>query len=205
MKNTKTCPKCNSSDIVRIDGYSGPYGTGNNIMTKNTIFSAVNVNRYICCECGYTEEWIDREDIEKVKNSKKAIVMSAFDNSEFEKYKAEAQEKWGKTDAYKQHEERTRHYSKQKWNDLTEEMDHIMSEFASCMRKVKRPDSTEAQSLVKMLQNHITKNYYLCTNEILTGLGQMYLADERFKNNIDKHANGTATFICEAIEVYCRK
>jgi hypothetical protein len=73
------------------------------------------------------------------------------------------------------------------------------------MRKVKRPDSTEAQSLVKMLQNHITRNYYLCTNEILTGLGQMYLADERFKNNIDKHAAGTAAFICEAIEVYCRK
>ena len=132
-------------------------------------------------------------------------VMSAFDNTEFEKHKVEAQEKWGKTDAYKQHAERTRHYSKQKWNDLTEEMDHIMSEFASCMRKVKRPDSTEAQSLVKMLQNHITKNYYLCTNEILTGLGQMYLADERFKNNIDKHAAGTAAFICEAIEVYCRK
>lgn len=72
MKDTKTCPKCNSSDVVRIDGYAGPYGTGNNIMTKSTIFSAVNVNRYICCECGYTEEWIDREDIEKVKNSKKA-------------------------------------------------------------------------------------------------------------------------------------
>ena len=65
-------PVITLSDIVRIDGYSGPYGTGNNIMTKNTIFSAVNVNRYICCECGYTEEWIDREDIEKVKNSKKA-------------------------------------------------------------------------------------------------------------------------------------
>ena len=47
MKKTKICPKCNSSDIVRIDGYSGPYGTGNNIMTKNTIFSAVNVNRYM--------------------------------------------------------------------------------------------------------------------------------------------------------------
>lgn len=72
MKSTKICPKCNSTDIVRIDGYSGPYGTGNNIIIKGTIFSAVNVNRYICCECGYTEEWIDREDIEKAKNSKKA-------------------------------------------------------------------------------------------------------------------------------------
>ena len=72
MKNTRICPKCSSADIVRIDGYAGPYGSGNHIMTGNTVFSAVNVNRYVCCECGYTEEWIDREDIEKVKKSKKA-------------------------------------------------------------------------------------------------------------------------------------
>ena len=136
---------------------------------------------------------------------KGANVMSAFDNSEFEKHKVEAQEKWGKTNAYKEHAERTKNYSKQKWNDLAEGMDHIMAEFASCMKKEKKPDSTEAQNLVKMLQNHITENYYLCTNEILAGLGQMYVADERFRNNIDKHADGTAEFICEAIEVYCRK
>ncbi len=131
--------------------------------------------------------------------------MSAFDNSEFEKYKVEAQEKWGKTEAYRQHAERTKHYSKQKWNNLAEGMDHIMEEFSLCMRKGERPDSTEAQNFVKMLQNHIAENYYHCTNEILIGLGQMYIADERFKNNIDKHANGTAAFICEAIEVYCHK
>ena len=132
-------------------------------------------------------------------------VMTAFDNSEFEKHKAEAREKWGKTDAYKEHAERTKNYSKQKWNDLAEEMDHIMAEFALCMRKDESPASTEAQDLVKMLQNHITENYYLCTNEILASLGQMYVADERFTNNIDKHAGGTATFICEAIAVYCSK
>lgn len=50
-----------------------------------------------------------------------------------------------------------------------------------------------------------SENYYLCTNQILAGLGQMYVADERFKSNIDKHADGTAEFICEAIEIYCRK
>lgn len=136
---------------------------------------------------------------------KGANVMSAFDNSEFEKHKLEAQEKWGKTDAYKQHAERTRHYSKQKWNDLAEGMDQIMAAFASCMKKAERPDSTEAQNLVKTLQSHISENYYLCTKEILSGLGQMYVADERFRNNIDKHADGTAAFISEAIKVYCRK
>ena len=132
-------------------------------------------------------------------------VMKSFDNSEFEKHKAEAREKWGKTDAYKEHVERTKNYSKQKWNDLAEGMEHIMAEFALCMKKGESSDSTEAQNLVKMLQNHITGNYYVCTNEILAGLGQMYVADERFTNNIDKHADGTATFICEAIQVYCRK
>ena len=132
-------------------------------------------------------------------------VMKAFDNSEFEKHKAEVKEKWGSTDAYKEHAERTKGYSEQKWNDLAEGMNHIMEEFALCMRKDNSPDSTEAQNLVKMLQSHITENYYCCTKEILAGLGQMYVADERFKNNIDKHADGTAAFICEAIAVYCGK
>ena len=132
-------------------------------------------------------------------------VMKAFDNSEFEKYKAEAQEKWSNTDAYKEHAEKTKHYSKQKWDTLAEGMNHIMGEFAVCMKNGKMSDSEEAQSLVKMLKNHITENYYLCTNEILDGLGKMYVADERFKNNIDKHAEGTAAFISEAIAVYCGK
>jgi hypothetical protein len=80
-----------------------------------------------------------------------------------------------------------------------------MAEFAVCMRKLKMPDSAEVQNLVKILQDHINENYYLCTNQILVGLGQMYVADDRFKSNIDKHADGTARFICEAIEIYCRK
>ena len=153
---------------------------------------------------------LKKERLERLISSiddamKGANVMSAFDNSEFEKHKVEAQEKWGTTDAYKEHEEKTKNYSNQKWNDLAAGMDRIMAEFALCVINGKTPNCNEAQNLVKMLQNYITENYYLCTNEILAGLGQMYVADERFKNNIDKHASGTATFICEAIEVYCKK
>ena len=118
---------------------------------------------------------------------------------------AEAQEKWGKTDAYKEHKEKTKNYSKQKWNDLAEGMDCIMAEFSLCIRKNEAPDSVAAQNLVTALQNHITENYYHCTKEMLASLGQMYVADARFKNNIDKHADGTAEFICEAIGAYCRK
>ncbi|MCI7098159.1 MAG: hypothetical protein MR966_04430 [Lachnospiraceae bacterium] len=71
MKNSRVCPKCGCGDIIKVDGYAGAYGSGNNIMVGKTIFSAVNVNRYICCGCGFTEEWIDREDIEKVRKSKR--------------------------------------------------------------------------------------------------------------------------------------
>ena len=130
-------------------------------------------------------------------------VMSAFDNSEFEKHKAEAQERWARTQAYKEHEKRTKDYSKQKWNDLAQGMDSIMAEFAACLKNGEAPASDAAQALAQKLQAHITENYYHCTREILAGLGQMYVADERFKNNIDKHGEGTARFIREAIGVYC--
>ena len=123
----------------------------------------------------------------------------------FEKYKAEAQEKWGKTDAYKEYGEKTGAYSKQQWNDLAQGMDEIMAAFAACLKKGDAPASQAVQALVQKLQEHITRNYYRCTDQILAGLGQMYVADERFRNNIDQHAQGTAQFICEAIAAYCGK
>ena len=131
-------------------------------------------------------------------------VMKAFDASDFEKYKDEAKEKWGRTEAYKEHGEKTKGYSKDKWNNLADRMNDIMADFSICMKNGEEPASDAAQSLVKELQKHICDNYYNCTNEILAGLGQMYVADERFKKNIDKNGDGTAQFICEAIKAYCK-
>ncbi len=139
------------------------------------------------------------DDAEKGVN-----VMKAFDNSEFERYKSEAQERWGKTDVYKEHAEKTKNYGKDKWNSLAEDMNVIFSAFAVCMKSGQTPDAEEPQNLVEKLQDHITENYYTCTKEILFGLGQMYVADERFKKNIDKHADGTAAFVCEAITHYSK-
>ena len=131
--------------------------------------------------------------------------MSAFDSKEYQNYKAEAKEKWGKTDAYKEHKEKTKDYSKDKWDNVNEGLDRLMGEFSDLMENGVAPDFDESQCLVKKLQNYISENYYNCTNEILAGLGQMYVFDERFKNNIDKHSIGTAEFISNAIKVYCNK
>lgn len=67
MKNTKRCPKCKSTDIIIIVGSVGAYGAGNNIPIGWPIFTSVLVNRYLCCGCGYSEEWINREDIPKLE------------------------------------------------------------------------------------------------------------------------------------------
>lgn len=140
------------------------------------------------------------DDAEKGEN-----VMKVFDNSEFERYKAEAQERWGNTDAYKEHAQKTRNYGKDKWSSLIDDMNSIFRELAICMKNGTDPEADESQKLVKKLQSHITENYYACTDEILFGLGQMYVADERFKNNIDKHADGTAAYVKEAISYYCKR
>ena len=116
-------------------------------------------------------------------------------------YKNEVRERYGNTDAYREHEQKTKNYPKEKWADANEGMMAIFAEFAACKQSGADADSAKAQMLVAKLQAHITENYYTCTDEILAGLGKMYIADERFKKNIDKYGEGTAEFAAEAIKV----
>ena len=96
-------------------------------------------------------------------------------------------------------------HTKEKWAEANDGLMAIFAEFAACRASGASADSDEAQALVAKIQAHITENYYTCTDEILAGLGKMYVADERFKKNIDKYGEGTAEFAAEAIAVYCRK
>ena len=120
-------------------------------------------------------------------------------------YENEARSRWGNTYVYREHEQKTKNYTKEKWAEANDGLMAIFAEFAACKDSGASADSSEAQALVAKLQAHITANYYTCTDEILAGLGKMYVADERFKKNIDKCGEGTAEFASEAIEVYCRK
>ena len=135
---------------------------------------------------------------------KGANVMKAFDNSEFEKYKAEAKEKWGKTDAWKEHSEKTKNYTKDKWQNAEEGLNAIFAEFGDCRASGNEAASEAAQELVEKLQNYITDHFYTCTKQILSGLGQMYVMDERFRENIDKNGEGTADFVSKAIGIFCQ-
>lgn len=99
---------------------------------------------------------------------------------------------------------KTKNYSSEKWQTLSAEMDTIFADFAAAMTRGLAPESNDAQALAKRLQDHISANYYTCTNEILAGLGQMYTADARFRASIDRHTVGTADYVSKAITHYCR-
>ena len=119
-----------------------------------------------------------------------------------EKYAKEAEERWGDTDAYAQSQKRTNSYNKEDWVRIQGEAQAIYDAFAAAMKN--DPASDAVQALVARWQQHITHYYYDCTKEILAGLGQMYTADQRFTQNIDKTAPGLAAFISSAIEIYCK-
>ena len=120
-------------------------------------------------------------------------------------YETETRERYGNTAAYKEHEQKTKNYTKEKWAEANDGLMAIFAEFTTCKGSGASADSAEAQALVAKLQAHITANYYTCTDEILAGLGKMYVADDRFKKNIDKYGEGTAEFASEGIRIYVEK
>ena len=120
-------------------------------------------------------------------------------------YETEVRARWGSTSAYREHEKKTKNYTKEKWTEANDGLMAVFAEFAECKNSGSSADSDEAQALVAKLQAHITANYYTCTDEILAGLGKMYVCDERFQKNIDKYGEGTAAFAAAAIEAYCKE
>lgn len=130
-------------------------------------------------------EVLDMSEIERIKKQ----------------YADEAKARWGGTDAYAQSEKKTAGYSRDDWQSTQEGMNALMREFAA-VRDLPPTDSC-VQALVLRWKQYITDHFYDCTDEILAGLGQMYVCDERFRNNIDQNGEGTADFMSRAIAAYC--
>ena len=128
--------------------------------------------------------------------------FEVFDKSEIEQYKAEAKAKWGDTQAYKEYEQKAATQSDLKSDEIANRLMTMFAEIGT-LRQLS-PSAKEVQEKIAALQKFITDNYYVCTDEILNGLGQMYVDDERFKKNIDKAGgDGIAEFVRQAISVYC--
>lgn len=132
------------------------------------------------------------------------MSFDAFRNEEMEQYAEEVRERWGDTDAYKEFEERRKGRDNGEYEIAGKEMLALFAEIGAL--RGRQPSEEEVQEKIRALQDFITENFYHCTDEILGGLGEMYVSDERMKGNIDRAGgDGTAEFAREAIRVYCRR
>jgi len=120
-------------------------------------------------------------------------------------YNAEALRRWGDTAEYRDHAEKTKNYTQEKWTEVNAGLMDVFTAFAECVKNGEKTDSPAAQALAQRLKDYISENYYTCPNAVFAGLGEMYTADGRFKNNIDRCGKGTAEFAAAAIKYYCRK
>lgn len=130
--------------------------------------------------------------------------FTAFDTSKIKEYAAEAKATYGQTAEYKEFEEKSKKRTNEETQKINMQMMAIFAEFGK-MREMP-PESENVQAQVKKLQEFITENFYACSDDVLYGLGNMYVNDERFTANIDKAGGeGTAGFVFKAIKKYCGK
>lgn len=128
--------------------------------------------------------------------------FNAFDKTEMEQYEQEVRERWGGTKEYAQYEQKTKGKTEKGIQEMADKLLALFAEIGQ-LREFS-PSQKEVQEKIGELQTFITDNYYSCTDEILHGLGQMYVMDERMKRNIDRAGgDGTAEFVKQAVEIYC--
>lgn len=129
--------------------------------------------------------------------------LQAFGDFDPDEHAAEAEERWGGTEAYAQSAQRTASYGPTQWAEIQAEANGLYQHFNALASGGASADSPEAVALVEAHQAHISRWFYECTPEIHAGLGQMYAADERFAKNIDKAGGqGTAAFMSAAIAAH---
>lgn len=178
----------------------------------NEILDAENFDRNKALEQQIELLTLKKEHLENLINFARGIKamgvrnmdFSAFDTRKIDEYSKQAKEQWGKTDAYKEFEEKSKDWTEETTKVIANDFMKIFVVFGSM--KDKNPADTEVQEQVKKLQDYITEHFYNCTTQILSGLGRMYSGGGEFTENIDKAGGeGTAEFTTKAIEIYCGK
>lgn len=129
--------------------------------------------------------------------------FKAFDNEKIEQYTQRAKAQWGGTKEFAEYEQKNSKKTKQEQKAMADELMSVFAELGALRGRAE--DDEQVRALVIKLKSVITKNYYSCTDEMLASLGQMYAADDEFRQNIDKAGGeGTAEFASRAIASFCR-
>lgn len=130
-------------------------------------------------------------------------VLDGFDHTQ---YKDEVIERWGR-DAYEQGDRWWRGLSRDEKRDFQQRQLDIARDYARAHADGLAPDSDEAQAITHRHYEWVSGGYQgkRPGAEHFAGLGRMYVADPRFTANYDVHGEGTAQFVCDAMEVYAER
>ena len=124
--------------------------------------------------------------------------LEVFGDFKPEEYEAEAEQRWGGTETYKESIRRTKSYRKEDWEQIKAEGGGIYADLARLVSAGTAPSTVEAMDAAERHRAHITRWFYPCPPELHRGLGQMYVDDPRFAANIDKFGAGVSAFCRDA-------
>ncbi|HLL50766.1 MAG TPA: MerR family transcriptional regulator [Thermomicrobiales bacterium] len=123
-------------------------------------------------------------------------VWGDFDPDE---HAAEAEERWGDSDAFGETQRRASRYSKEDWLRIKAEADDVTERLVAAMTSGEPPDGNVAMDLVEVHRQHISRWFYECSHEMQAALGDMYVADPRFRKTYEDMAQGLAEYVRAAI------
>ena len=134
----------------------------------------------------------------------KYMDFEGFDPEKLDEYSQQAKTLYGKTDAYREFEQKSKNRTAEQEKDLNAQ---VMELFAK-LGKLRpcEPDSEEAQNWAKELQAFFTEHFYTCTPQILKSLAESYAGGGSMTENIDKAGGeGTGAFAKQVIDIYTQK
>lgn len=120
-------------------------------------------------------------------------------NEIFDGFTAEAEERWGDTDAYKESASRTKSYTKDDWERQREEQATICRDAAAAMQAGAKPEDIVAMDVAERHRLSIDRWFYSCSHKMHRGLADLYEEDDRFAQNLDRFAVGLTPFLAAAI------
>lgn len=134
---------------------------------------------------------------EKEANMPRKALFSGFDPNEFSN---ETRNRWGDTSAFEESHKRTSLYTDQNWSDMKEELDQIWKNAAQLLAIGELPSGEAAGTIAEQHRDHIERWFYPCSPAMHAGLAEMWLADPRFRKNIDSHGTGLTNWVTAAIK-----
>ena len=129
----------------------------------------------------------------------KAEMFEGPEDFGHEEYEAEARERWGRTDSYKESMRRTRRYTRDDWTRIKAEAEDVMARLAALLDEGAEAASRPVRRLAEEHRCHIDRWFYPCSHAMHAGLADMYVADPRFAEYFEKRGRGLAAFFREAI------